>query len=475
MKLDQIACRLKAAREAAGEGAAVMKIAIFLAATVSAAWTSSALAGSGQPFDNLQPSLAVTELMLSNGTFPSRNEPGSALGDTLGFVYDFAGTSLPGTTLAANGQLFPVGQNNALFALLGKTYGGDAVRTYGLPNLQGAAIIGAGAGPGLTPRTLGAAVGSPTASLTSAQVPAPGAPTASAPYNTIQPSLPLQTLIATDGIFPGRGGSVGSSAFIGQIANFAGNFVPSGWAAANGQLLSIADNETLFQVIGTTYGGNGTTDFRLPDLRGRIAIGADSANPIGSEKGAESVTVNRSELPGAGQQPLSDDQPSLAINYIIAINGIFPATFNDNSFDQTTQTLGQIAEFAGDYAPSGWALADGQLLSIADYEALFVLIGTTYGGDGQTTFALPNLDGRTTIGAGGAFPAGDATGFDSVLLTTGEVPVAPLTVPESSTWSMMLIGFIGLSFAGYGKAWKRRYCTALRASSAPAASAASLA
>jgi microcystin-dependent protein len=291
----------------------------------------------------------------------------------------------------------------------------------------------------------------------------------------MQPSLPLQTLIATDGIFPGRGGSVGSSAFIGQIANFAGNFVPAGWAAANGQLLSIADNERLFEVIGTTYGGNGTTDFRLPDLRGRIAIGADAANPIGSEKGAESHTVSQSELPGAGQEPLSDDQPSLAITYIIATNGIFPATFNDNSFDQTTQTLGQIAEFAGDFAPSGWALADGQLLSIQDNLALFTVIGTTYGGDGKTTFALPNLDGRTTIGAGGVFPAGDASGFDSVFLTTDEVSIAPLTVPESSTWAMILIGFIGLSFAGYGKARKQRYCTALRASSAPAASAASLA
>ena len=180
----------------------------------------------------------------------------------------------------------------------------------------------------------------------------------------MQPSLPLQTLIATNGVFPGHGGGVGTSAFIGQIANFAGTFVPAGWAPANGQLLSIAANQSLFEVIGTTYGGDGVTNFALPDLRGRIAIGADAANPLGSETGAEFVTVTQSELPGAGQQPLSDDQPSLAINYIIATNGIFPAPFNDNSFDPSNQTLGQIAEFAGDFAPSGWALADGQLLSI---------------------------------------------------------------------------------------------------------------
>jgi microcystin-dependent protein len=451
----------------------MMKKTAFFVAIASAASVNAALADSGQPFDNLQPSLAVTELMLSHGVFPSLDEPGSALGGTLGFVYDFAGSSLPGTTLAANGQILPVAPT-ALFALLGNTYGGDGKSTFALPDLQGKAIIGAGAGPGLTPRALGAAVGSSTASLTSAQVPAPGASTASQSYNTMQPSLPLQTLIATDGAFPGQGGSVGTSAFVGQIANFAGTFVPAGWAPANGQLLSIADNESLFKVIGTTYGGDGLTNFALPDLRGRIAIGADSANPVGSQKGAESVTVTQSELPGAGQQPLSDDQPSLAITYLIATNGIFPATFNDNSFDPFTQTLGQIAEFAGDFAPSGWALADGQLLSIQANLALFAVIGTAYGGDGKTTFALPDLDGRTTIGAGGVFPAGDATGFNSILLTTDEVSIAPLTVPESSTWAMMAIGFIALSFAGYRKTWRGAY-KALRASSAPAASAASLA
>ncbi len=88
------------------------KTAIFFGAIASAASVNAALAGSGQPFDNLQPSLAVTELMLSHGLFPSRDESGSAFGGTLGFVYDFAGSALPGTTLAANGQT-PSGRSNA--------------------------------------------------------------------------------------------------------------------------------------------------------------------------------------------------------------------------------------------------------------------------------------------------------------------------------------------------------------------------
>jgi microcystin-dependent protein len=93
---------------------------------------------------------------------------------------------------------------------------------------------------------------------------------------------------------PAASGRPPSSA---RSRNFAGTFVPTGWASANGQLLSIADNKPPFEVIGTTYGGDGVTNFALPDLRGRIAIGADAANPIGSEKGVESVTVTQSECP----------------------------------------------------------------------------------------------------------------------------------------------------------------------------------
>ena len=174
MKVGQIAFGPNAVlRKAARRGSRSHKQdSHFFRAIASAASVNAALAASGQPFDNLQPSLAVTELMLSHGVFPSLDEGGSALGGTLGFVYDFAGSALPGTTLAANGQIFPVGPNTALFSLMGTTYGGNGITNFALPDLQGKAIIGAGAGPGLTPRTLGAAVGSSTASLISAQLPA---------------------------------------------------------------------------------------------------------------------------------------------------------------------------------------------------------------------------------------------------------------------------------------------------------------
>ena len=87
-------------------------------------------------------------------------------------------------------------------------------------------------------------------------------------------------------------------------------------------------------------------------------------------------------------------QPFLAVNYIIAVQGQFPSR---NSADPL---LGEIFIFAGNFAPRGFALCDGQLLAISSNSALFSILGTTYGGDGRTTFGLPDLRGRAPIHAG---------------------------------------------------------------------------
>jgi len=89
--------------------------------------------------------------------------------------------------------------------------------------------------------------------------------------------------------------------------------------------------------------------------------------------------------------------PFLAVNYIIAVNGLFPSQGGGLT---ETPFIGQITLFAGNFAPSGWEFCDGQLLNIASYAALFSIIGTIYGGDGRTTFALPDLRGRNPIQAG---------------------------------------------------------------------------
>lgn len=84
--------------------------------------------------------------------------------------------------------------------------------------------------------------------------------------------------------------------------------------------------------------------------------------------------------------------------------------------------LGEIRLFAGNYAPQGWAKCDGTLLRISDHDALFALIGTTYGGDGQVTFALPDLKDRVPAGIGKGFVLGERAGVESVTITNGNLP-----------------------------------------------------
>jgi microcystin-dependent protein len=79
--------------------------------------------------------------------------------------------------------------------------------------------------------------------------------------------------------------------------------------------------------------------------------------------------------------------------------------------------------FGGNFAPAGWAFCNGQLLPISEFEVLFQLIGTTYGGDGQSTFALPDLRGRVPVHQGSNFPLGQLAGAETVTLTQNQVPV----------------------------------------------------
>jgi len=165
--------------------------------------------------------------------------------------------------------------------------------------------------------------------------------------------------------------------YVGEIKMFAGNFAPSGWEFCAGQLLSIAENETLFVLIGTIYGGDGQQTFALPDLRGRLPINQGqgsglSSYAIGQTFGVESVTLTTNQMPAhthvpqansgpassgpslgvwasssgiqayapsgavsamnvasvgsqGGSQPHENRMPYLAVNFIIALFGIFPS------------------------------------------------------------------------------------------------------------------------------------------------------
>ena len=84
--------------------------------------------------------------------------------------------------------------------------------------------------------------------------------------------------------------------------------------------------------------------------------------------------------------------------------------------------IGEIRMFAGNFAPAGWMFCEGQLLPIAENEALFQLIGTTYGGDGQSTFALPDLRGRLPLHQGNGFVLAETGGAEEITLTVNQIP-----------------------------------------------------
>lgn len=90
--------------------------------------------------------------------------------------------------------------------------------------------------------------------------------------------------------------------------------------------------------------------------------------------------------------------------------------------------IGEIRMFGGNFAPAGWAFCDGQLMAISENDALFTLIGTTYGGDGQETFGIPNLQSRVPIHAGTAasgttYTLGEMAGTETVTLTVQQLPI----------------------------------------------------
>ncbi|WP_279254050.1 phage tail protein [Candidatus Seongchinamella marina] len=123
-----------------------------------------------------------------------------------------------------------------------------------------------------------------------------------------------------------------------------------------------------------------------------------------------------------GGQPHDNMMPYVTINCIIALQGIFP------SRSQEQPLIGQISLFGGNFAPRNWALCDGQLLSISQNTALFSILGTIYGGDGRTTFALPDMRGRTLLHAGNG-PGltdrrlGQKGGREIITLTVQQMPL----------------------------------------------------
>jgi microcystin-dependent protein len=374
--------------------------------------------------DNDQASLALTQLLPTAGVYPSRDiESSGDLGAyiTLGSLRTFAGNFPIGESAAAEGQVQSINQNQALFSLLGTRYGGDGTHTFALPNLAGRTAVGAGQGPGLPNLVEGQEIGSATVTLSTAQLPS-SIGGGGQPYNNYQPSLALKYLIDVEGRLPSEGAGTTGVGFIGAVVPSALSFVPNGYLEAAGQLLDIAENDLLFSVIGTSFGGDGQTTFALPDLRGRTVTGAETP---GAVAGQPFVTVREENLPiqaGGSGLALENREPSLGLTYLISVGGVFPENGRPpDSPSPDEQYLGEVIAFAGNYAPAGWALAQGQLLPIAGNQALFSILGTTYGGDGQTTFALPDLNNRTVVGTGAGVSIGDRFGSNLLILSGSNI------------------------------------------------------
>jgi microcystin-dependent protein len=160
--------------------------------------------------------------------------------------------------------------------------------------------------------------------------------------------------------------------FLSEIRLFSFNYAPQGWALCNGQFLPINQNQALFSLLGTTYGGNGQTTFALPNLRGRVPIHFGDGHTLGEAAGSTSVTVNTQQMPAhlhglqasansqgtssdptnaflapvnggygpagslttlepssvssvGGNQPHNNMMPYLTLNFCIALQGIFPS------------------------------------------------------------------------------------------------------------------------------------------------------
>jgi microcystin-dependent protein len=141
--------------------------------------------------------------------------------------------------------------------------------------------------------------------------------------------------------------------YVGEIRMFAGNFAPVGWAFCSGQLLPISENEVLFQLIGTTFGGDGESSFALPDLRGRIPVhqAASLGYPFGAGFGSEQVTLTQNEIPAHGHALFASASPAeatagpdgslVADAGAVALYAAAPASVAMNAAAVSTQGGGQ--------------------------------------------------------------------------------------------------------------------------------------
>lgn len=131
--------------------------------------------------------------------------------------------------------------------------------------------------------------------------------------------------------------------FLGQIIMFGGTFAPRGWALCDGQLLPISGNSALFSILGTTYGGDGRTTFALPDLRGRVAMHAGngpglSPRRLGEKSGSETNTLNTAQMPSHNHAATGTVNLGTAANAASGSGAFLPISTGANFYSDTAGT-----------------------------------------------------------------------------------------------------------------------------------------
>jgi microcystin-dependent protein len=138
--------------------------------------------------------------------------------------------------------------------------------------------------------------------------------------------------------------------YVGEIRMFAGNFAPAGWMFCEGQLLPISENETLFQLMGTTYGGDGESTFALPDLRGRLPIHQGNGFILAETGGAEEITLTVNQIPAHSHPMLGSTNPgtgtAAATNVLCNVSGATNSAYGTDN-PQTNLSAQAVASVGG--------------------------------------------------------------------------------------------------------------------------------
>ena len=406
-----------------------------------AARAQTGVTGGSAPLENRQPTLVTRYMIALQGVFPNDDPNGTPsqqdapdrlepfLGEIKAVPFNFA----PRGWALCEGQLLSINQNQALFALIGTTYGGNGVTTFALPDLRGRTPIGAGQAAGLPNYPLGTQVGAAQIVLTVANLPRHShtvgngntAPNGfGAPLDNRQPALALHFLIAANS----------------EILIAPWPQQPTGWSHCNGRLLPRNGHTLLFNHIADLYGGDGVNVFALPDTRGRIVIGNDAVDgsgswPIALTHGASETILEAAEMPahshsvpggttgvaGASANTASNYQPSLVMHWIISFTGAYPSDTSSVQFPMVGEMRLLAAGGAAGLSSTTWKPLDGSVYPIDDANALYSLIGDNYGGDGASTFALPDFRNRVNTSASTSLPVATQVGSEVLTISVAEM------------------------------------------------------